>query len=152
MDLAFSEFMYPVSTAITPDQVRVGVQLGAAEAARSGVTAVLDNHFAPTDLETTLAVADSIAEVGIRGAVARGILGEPTEMASKHILAEELFRFSNEEELEITAAAIDERFPGSRVAGAPRCDLPRPGTPTAVGRPSQRPWGLVAHPLLAGGD
>ncbi len=110
-----SEFMYPVSTAITPAQARVGVQLGAAEAARSGVTAVLDNHFAPTDLETTLAVADGIAEVGIRGAVARGILGEPTEMASKHGLAGELFRFSNEEELEITAAAIDERPPGSRV-------------------------------------
>jgi hypothetical protein len=51
----------------------------------------------------------------VRGAVARGMVGELTEMASKHGLAGELLNYSNEEELDITAAAIEARPAGSRV-------------------------------------
>ena len=110
-----SDFMWPVTTAISIDEARIGAQLAAVEAARSGVTTVLDNHYAPTDFESTLAVVDAIAEVGLRGAVARGMTGELTGMAAKHGLAGELFRYSNREELEITRACIEARPPGSRV-------------------------------------
>ena len=110
-----SEFMWPVSTAISTEEARIGAQIGAVEAARSGVTTVLDNHYAPTDFDSTLAVADAIHEVGIRGAVARGMTGELTEMAAKHGLAGELFQYSNREEIEITRECISARPPGSRV-------------------------------------
>lgn len=110
-----SDFMWPVTSAISMEEARIGAQLGAVEAARSGVTAVLDNHYAPTDLASTLAVADAIEEVGLRGAVARGMTGELTELAAKHGLAGDLFRYSNREEIEITKAAIASRPPDSRV-------------------------------------
>ena len=110
-----SDFMWPVTTSISTAEARIGAQLGAVEAARSGVTTILDNHYAPTDFESTLAVADAIAEVGLRGAVARGLTGELTEMAAKHGLAGELFRYSNREEIDITRACIEARSPGSRV-------------------------------------
>ena len=111
-----SDFMWPVTTAISTEEARIGAYIGAVEAARSGVTTVLDNHYAPTDLDSTLAVADAIQEVGIRGAVARGMTGEVTEMAAKHGLAGELFRYSNREEIEITRACMASRPPESRVA------------------------------------
>ena len=104
-----SDFIWPVTDAITKEEAAAGARLGALEAARSGVTTVLDNHYAPTDLEATIAVADGIQEVGVRGFVARGMLGEVTNMATKHGLAGSLFKFSNDEEIEITAAAIDAR-------------------------------------------
>lgn len=110
-----SDFMWPVTTAISTAEARIGAQIGAVEAARSGVTTVLDNHYAPTDFESTLAVADAIEEVGIRGAVARGMTGELTGMAAKHGLAGELFRYSNREEVDITRDSIAARPPGSRV-------------------------------------
>ena len=110
-----SDFMWPVTTAISTAEARIGAQLGAVEAARSGVTTVLDNHYAPTDFESTMAVADAIAEVGLRGAVARGMTGELTGMAAKHGLAGDLFRYSNQEELDITRACIEACSPGSRV-------------------------------------
>jgi 5-methylthioadenosine/S-adenosylhomocysteine deaminase len=110
-----SDFIWPVAAAITGDEARIGAQLGAVEAARAGVTSVLDNHYAPTDYESTMAVAQAIEEVGVRGAVARGMMGKVTEMASKHGLAGELFRYSNDEELEITRACMDARPAGSRV-------------------------------------
>ena len=110
-----SDFMWPVTTAISTEEARIGAQLGAVEAARSGVTTVLDNHYAPTDFDTTLAVTDAIHDVGIRGAVARGMTGELTELAAKHGLAGELFQYSNQQEIEITRACIEARPPGSRV-------------------------------------
>ncbi len=104
-----SDFMWPVSAAINLEEAAAGARLGALEAARSGVTSVVDNHYAPTDLDSTIAVADAIQSVGIRGAVARGMLGELTEMARKHGLAGSLFQYTNAEELEITSAAMDQR-------------------------------------------
>ncbi|MCE2530640.1 MAG: amidohydrolase [Acidimicrobiia bacterium] len=110
-----SDFMWPVTTAISIDEARIGAQIGAVEAARSGVTTLLDNHYAPTDFASTLAVADAIAAVGLRGAVARGMTGELTRMAAKHGLAGELFRYSNQEEIDITRACIEARPPDARV-------------------------------------
>ncbi|MDJ0924719.1 MAG: amidohydrolase [Acidimicrobiia bacterium] len=110
-----TDFMWPFSTNITPDEARIGALLGAVEAARAGTTAVVDNHYAPTDLDTTLAVAGAIETVGLRGAVARGIMGEATEVARRFNLAGALFQYSNDEEIEITDAAIDAYPPGGLV-------------------------------------
>ena len=38
----------------------------------AGTTAVVDNHYAPTDTATTLAVDGAVESVGLRGAIARG--------------------------------------------------------------------------------
>ena len=110
-----TDFMWPFSTNITPEEARIGALLGAVEAARAGTTAVVDNHYAPTDLGTTLAVAGAIETVGLRGAVARGIMGEATDVARRFNLAGELFQYSNDEEIEITGAAIDAYPPGGLV-------------------------------------
>ena len=110
-----SDFMWPVTATISGREARIGAQIGAIEAARAGVTTVLDNHYAPTDFDSTLAVANAIEQVGIRGAVARGMAGELTGLAAKHGLAGELFRYSNQEEIDITRACIEARPSGSRV-------------------------------------
>ena len=57
-------FMFPYANSITRDIAVAGVRLGALQAALSGTTMVVDNHYAPTDTETTLAVADAIEEMG----------------------------------------------------------------------------------------
>jgi 5-methylthioadenosine/S-adenosylhomocysteine deaminase len=72
------EFMWPYSIAVEPEDARIAATLGAVEAVRAGTTSVVDNHYAPTDVGTTLAVADAIEGVGMRGAVVRGIIGERT--------------------------------------------------------------------------
>jgi 5-methylthioadenosine/S-adenosylhomocysteine deaminase len=109
------DFMWPYSAAIGPGEAIAAARLGAVEAVRSGTTAVVDNHYSPADLDTTLGVAGAMEEVGLRGVVARGMFGDMTEVASAHGLAESLFRYPAREELEITRAAIAARPPGSRV-------------------------------------
>ena len=108
------EFMWPYAAAITSEDATVAAQLGAVEAARSGTTTVLDNHYAPADLETTLSVAHAIETVGLRGAVARGMWGPLTDIARKH-LAESLFKYSITDELDMTRDGIKARPSGSRV-------------------------------------
>ena len=110
-----TDFMWPFSIAITHEEGRIGAMLGAIESARAGTTMVVDNHYAPSALETTLAVADATETVGLRGAVARGIVGEATDIAKKSQLAGELFKYSNQEEIDITRAAIEAYPPGGRV-------------------------------------
>jgi 5-methylthioadenosine/S-adenosylhomocysteine deaminase len=110
------EFMWPYSAAITPKEAEVAATLGAIEAVRAGTTSITDNHYSPSDADTTLAVASAIERVGMRGAVVRGIFGETTEVATKHGLAESLFRYSDQEELDITRHCVEARPPGTRVA------------------------------------
>ncbi|MGW8378245.1 amidohydrolase [Streptomyces sp. ODS28] len=109
------EFMWPYSIAMTGRDAVAGARLAAAEALRAGITTVIDNHYAPSDLDTTLAVAGVIEEAGLRGAVARGIVGQPTELAARRGQPKELFRYSAAEELEITREAVRARPPGSTV-------------------------------------
>ena len=109
------DFMWPYSAAIRPSEAITAARLGAVEAVRSGTTAVVDNHYSPADLDTTLGVAGAMEEVGLRGVVARGMFGDMTEVASAHGLAGSLFRYPAQEELDITRAAIAARPPGSRV-------------------------------------
>lgn len=104
------EFMWPYAAQITRSEAVAGARLGAAEAVRSGTTFVVDNHYAPADTATVLQVASAIQEVGLRGAVARGITGRMTDVASEHGLSEALFGYSAAEELEMTEACIRERL------------------------------------------
>lgn len=110
-----SEFVWPVTGAMTEADAVTGARLGAIEAAHSGVTTILDHHYTPTDMASTLGVAAGIEEVGIRGTVARGIIGAPTEMAKRHNLAGDLFRYTADEEITITRECMEARPPGSRV-------------------------------------
>ena len=110
-----TDFMWPFSISINLEEGRIGAKLGAVEALKAGTTTVVDNHYAPSDLDSTLAVAGSIHEVGLRGAVARGITGEATDIARRFNLAGELFSYSNDEEIEITTTAMEQYPAGGRV-------------------------------------
>lgn len=109
------EFMWPYSIAMTPADAVAAARLGAVEALRAGTTTVIDNHYAPSDLETTLAVADVIEESGLRGAVARGVIGERTAVAARRGQPAELFRYSAADELSIMREAMRHRPRGSKV-------------------------------------
>src|SRR5699024_11212636 len=109
------EFMWPYSIEVTGDEAVIAARLGVAEALRSGTTTVVDNHYAPSDITTTLAVADTIEHAGLRGAVARGIVGERTDIAADRGQPAGLFRYTAADELAITRDAVSERPPGSRV-------------------------------------
>lgn len=109
------DFMWPCSIAVTGEDAVAGARLAAVEAVRAGITTVIDNHYAPTDLSTTLAVAEVIEQAGLRGAVARGIVGERTALAARRGQPQALFRRSAAQELEITREAVRVRPPGSKV-------------------------------------
>ncbi len=109
------EFMWPYSIAITGDDAVAGARLGAIEALRTGITTVVDNHYAPSDLTTTLAVADVVEQVGLRGAIARGVVGERTEVSAHRGQPDALFRYSAADELAMTREAIEHRPPGTKV-------------------------------------
>jgi 5-methylthioadenosine/S-adenosylhomocysteine deaminase len=108
-------FMFPYSRTITADLAVAAARLGALQAALSGTTVVVDNHYAPTDTATTLEVAAAIESVGIRGAVARGIFGDPNRGGEIMGVAPELFPWSNQQEIEITKECLAERPAGSQV-------------------------------------
>lgn len=110
------EFMWPYAIAISPEDAKAAVALAAAEAVRAGTTTVVDHHYAPTDSGTVLDVAQIIESTGLRGAVARGILGRKTAVAEARGLPDDLYRYSAEDELSITAECMQERPPGSKVA------------------------------------
>ena len=108
-------FMFPYSRTISRELTVAAARLGALQAALSGTTVVVDNHYAPTDTATTLEVAAAIEGIGIRGAVARGIFGDPNRGGEIMGVAPELFPWSNQQELDITKECLVERPAGSRV-------------------------------------
>lgn len=109
------EFMWPYSIAMTREDAVAAARLGAVEALRAGTTTVIDNHYAPSDAATTLAVADVIEDAGLRGAVARGVIGERTAIAARRGQPSGLFRYGNADELAITREAMQHRPRGSKV-------------------------------------
>ncbi|MFC9897514.1 amidohydrolase family protein [Nocardia sp. NPDC127579] len=109
------EFMWPYSIAMTHEGAMAAARLGAVEALRTGTTTVIDNHYAPSDLVTTLAVADVIERAGLRGVVARGVIGERTEIAARRGQPEGLFRFTAADEIAMTRDALQHRPRGSKV-------------------------------------
>ena len=108
-------FMLPYSLNINRDMAVAAVKLGALQAALSGTTMVVDNHYAPTDTETTLAVAEAVEEVGIRGAIARGIFGEMNPGAELMGVPPDFFAWTADQEISITEECMAERPVGSRV-------------------------------------
>ena len=112
-----SQLMQPFGDRVTREEAVAAVTNCTLEAIRSGTTFIVDNHYAPTDLETTIAVADAIASTGMRGAVARGMYGHPTAISDKFgfDVLDRTFLYSVDEEIEITRAAMEARPPGSKV-------------------------------------
>ena len=108
-------FMLPYSLNMTRKAAVAAVRLGALQAALSGTTMVVDNHYAPTDAETTLAVAGAVEEAGIRGAIARGVFGEMNPGAELMGVEPRLFMWTARQELEITEECMSERPAGQRV-------------------------------------
>ncbi|MDE0171463.1 MAG: amidohydrolase [bacterium] len=108
-------FMLPYSLNMNREIAVAAVKLGALQAALSGTTMVVDNHYAPTDTETTLAVAGAVEEVGIRGAIARGIFGEMNPGAELMGVPPEFFRWTDAQDLAITEECMAERPAGSLV-------------------------------------
>ena len=66
------DFMFPLALNMTRDEAVAAVTMTIVEQVRTGTTAVLDHHYAGTDIETTLAVAEAVERVGMRGAIGRG--------------------------------------------------------------------------------
>ena len=95
------DFMFPLALNMTRDEAVAAVTMTIVEQVRTGTTAVLDHHYAGTDIETTLAVADAVERVGMRGAIGRGLGREQPYPPS--------------EQLDMMAAAIDARPAGSKV-------------------------------------
>jgi 5-methylthioadenosine/S-adenosylhomocysteine deaminase len=110
------EFMWPYSIAVNHDDAVAGAELGVVEALRTGITTIIDNHYAPSDLDTTLAVADVIERAGARGAVARGIVGERTAVAAERGQPPALFRYTHDDEIAITRDAMRSRPHDAKVS------------------------------------
>ncbi|MYG98375.1 MAG: amidohydrolase family protein [Acidimicrobiaceae bacterium] len=109
------DFMFPMTLHMTSDDAAAAVRLSALMAVLAGTTAVVDNHYAPTDTATVLAVAEAVESTGLRGAIARGIFGSRVEGSDRMGVPDELHAYTAAEELEITGECIQERPAGSRV-------------------------------------
>jgi 5-methylthioadenosine/S-adenosylhomocysteine deaminase len=111
-----ADFMWHYAGAISHDDSVVAAYLGAMEVARAGTTALLDHHYGQAGVETTLAVAEAIEHVGLRGIVARGIAGPLSEIGAKQGLPASSFKLTAAEELALTRACMEAKPPGGRVA------------------------------------
>lgn len=111
-----SQLLQPFGDKVTRQEVVAAVTNCALEAIRNGTTCVIDNHYAPTDLDTTLAVAEAIESTGLRGAVARGMYAYPTNISESYGYdLERTFMYSVDDEIDITRAAMEARPAGSKV-------------------------------------
>ena len=109
------DFMLPMAVHLTLDDVVAAVRLSSLMSVLAGTTAVVDNHYAPTDTATTLAVAGAVESVGLRGAIARGVFGSRVEGSDRMGVPDELHAFSASDELRIMDECLRQRPPGSRV-------------------------------------
>lgn len=108
-------FMLPLAAAVTREDAVRTIRLASLQSLVSGTTSIVDNHYAPVDEETILALATTMEEVGVRGAVARGIFGQMGAGANAMKCDPRLFRYTPQEEIEITANCIKARPKGSRI-------------------------------------
>lgn len=112
-----AELLEPYSDQVTREEAISAVLNCSLEAIRYGTTCVIDNHYGPTDYETTLAVADAIESTGLRGAVARGMYGPATDIVDEHgYKLERTFMYSVQDEIDITREAMKARPADSKVA------------------------------------
>ena len=111
-----AELLEPFSDRVTREEAVSAILNCSLEAIKNGTTCVIDNHYGPTDLETTLAVADAIQQTGLRGAVARGMYGPATDISDEHgYKLERTFMYSVQDEIDITRDAMKARPPDSKV-------------------------------------
>ena len=125
-----SQFMWPYASQATTADVAAAARLAAVEAVRTGTTFVLDNHYAPTDLDSVLAVVDATADVGLRGVVARGVNGPMNDVARSQGLLETMYPFFRLRRARHHAglhARAPDRQSRDGVAGAAHHDVRRPG-------------------------
>lgn len=104
-----AKFMLPLAASVEAEHALAAVELSALNSALSGTTSVVDNHYAPVDQATTIAVAQTMERVGIRGAVARGVFGPMVEGGVRMNVDERLFSYTAKEELEITEACLKQQ-------------------------------------------
>lgn len=93
------EFMLPLAANISPAEAIAAVRAGAMEAVSCGTTTIIDNHYAPADTATTLAVAAALRDMGLRGVVARGMFGPFTDVARDNGLDPALFQHDTGHEI-----------------------------------------------------
>lgn len=110
-----AKFMLPLAATLDAKQALAAVELAALNSALTGITGVVDNHYAPVDEATTIAVAHTMERVGIRGAVARGIFGPMVEGGRRMNCDKRLFKYTVKEELEITEACLKQQPASSLV-------------------------------------
>ncbi len=101
------QFMLPLAADIRSEEAIAVARLGALEAASSGTTTLVDNHYAPADPETTLSIAQALHDVGLRGVVARGMFGPYTAVARDNGLQDTLFRYSVAQELDTMRQCLE---------------------------------------------
>ena len=111
------KFMLPLASQVSQDQAVIAVRFAALLSALSGTTTVVDQHYAPVDAESILALAEAYQDVGIRAVLARGFFGPMTEGARRMKCDERMFTYTVQEEMEITRTAMQ------AIAGAPLVDV-----------------------------
>ena len=110
-----ADFMMPLAAEINREDAIHAIRLGALHGVLCGTTSIVDNHYAPVDETTIISAAGALEQVGVRGAVARGIYGPMVEGGRRMNSDPRLFRYTNAEELEITRNCILEKPAGSLV-------------------------------------
>lgn len=110
-----AKFMLPLAASMDSKSALAAVELSALNSALTGATSVVDNHYAPVDEQTTLAVAHRMERVGVRGAVARGMFGPMVEGGVRMNTDERLFKYSVQEEIDITEACLKQQPASSLV-------------------------------------
>ncbi|RII83787.1 amidohydrolase family protein [Neopusillimonas maritima] len=102
------KFMLPLAGGITPGEALAAVRVAALESLSSGTTTIIDNHYAPNDVQTSLQVAGVLHDMGLRGAIARGVFGPFTNVARDNHLNPMLFRNTVSQELDNMRACLNE--------------------------------------------
>ncbi len=99
-------FMLPLASQVTREQAVIAVRFAALLSALSGTTTVVDQHYAPVDEDSILAVADAYQEAGIRATLARGMFGPITEGGHRMNCDPRMFNYTVQQELDITRACM----------------------------------------------
>ncbi len=99
-------FMLPLASQVSREQAVIAVRFAALLGALSGTTTVVDQHYAPVDEESIQAVADAYQDVGIRATLARGLFGPMTEGGRRMKCDERMFKYTVQQEMDITRASM----------------------------------------------
>lgn len=107
-----SQYMFPYASNISSEEAVAATRLASLLAILGGTTSAINNHYAPTDSDTTLRIAEAMESVGLSGAVARGVFGDRTPAGERMGVPPALTRYSARDELRITEECLSERPAG----------------------------------------